>query len=107
MQRPKIQTAGAARFTKRQSALISRICSMVRARDSSSSELATTIARHIARDTVTLRRLREERNCSGGGTSSALDVALEEKKTDAPPPNNATRPSRPLAPPARFGRNGF
>src|SRR2546422_11103792 len=64
MQRPKIQTAGAARSTKRQSALISRICSMVRERDSSSSGLATTTARHIARDTATLRRLREKRNCS-------------------------------------------
>jgi len=62
MQRPKIQTAGAARSTKRQSALISRICSMVRARDSSSSGLATTTARHIARDTATLSRLREKRN---------------------------------------------
>src|SRR5437773_2149334 len=34
----------------------------VRARDSSSSGLAATTARHIARDTATLRRLREKRN---------------------------------------------
>ena len=74
---PKIQTVASARSTNRQSALISRICSMVRARDSSSSGLATTTARHIARDTATLRRLREKRNCSERGTSSALDVAIE------------------------------
>ena len=48
-----------------------------RARDSSSRGLATTIARHIARDTATLRRLREKRNWSERGTSSALDVAIE------------------------------
>src|SRR2546422_1578628 len=73
----KIHPVASARSTKRQSALISRICSMVRARDSSSSGLATTIAKHIARDTATLSRLREKRNWSERGTSSALEVAIE------------------------------
>jgi hypothetical protein len=41
--------------------LISRICSIVRARDSSRRWLATMQAWHIARETATLRRLREKR----------------------------------------------
>ena len=54
-----------------------RTLTIVRARDSSNSGLATTNARHIARDTATFRRLRENRNSSVRGTSSALDVAIE------------------------------
>jgi len=41
--------------------LISRIYSIVRARDSSSRWLATMQARHIARETATFNRLREKR----------------------------------------------
>src|SRR3989442_95803 len=85
---PKIQTVASARSTNRHSALISRICSIVRARDSSSSGLATTTARHIARDTPTLRRLREKRNWSERGTSSALDVHIESKSIGATRPWN-------------------
>jgi hypothetical protein len=33
--------------------------------------------RHIARETATLRRLREKRNSRLRGTSSALEVAIE------------------------------
>ncbi len=66
-----------AKSTNRQSALISRIYSIVRARDSSSRGLATTTARHIARDTATFRPFRENRNSSVRGTSSALEVAIE------------------------------
>src|SRR3989454_11200099 len=84
MQRPKIQPAGVARSTKRQSALISRICSMVRARDSSSSELATTTARHIARDTATLSRLREKRKCSARG-SPRRSTSPSSRRRSAPP----------------------
>ena len=61
----------------RHSALISRIWSIVRACDSSSRGLATTKARHIAREIATLRRLRENRNSRLRGTSSTLDVAIE------------------------------
>ena len=75
--RPARFSAGSAISTKRHSALISRICSIVRARDSSRRGLATTKARHIARETATLRRLREKRNSRLRGTSSALDVAIE------------------------------
>ncbi len=50
---------------------------MVRARDSRRRGLATTMARHMARDTATFKRLRENRNSSVRGTSSALDVAIE------------------------------
>jgi len=63
--------------TNRQSALIRRICSMVRARDSSSRGLAAIHARHIALETATLSRLREKRNSRLRGTSSALEVAIE------------------------------
>ena len=75
--RPRAVQLVPAISTKRQSALISRICSIVRARDSSRRGLATMQARHIARETATLRRLREKRNSRLRGTSSALDVAIE------------------------------
>src|SRR2546427_3243510 len=65
---PKIQTVASARSTKRQSAVIRRICSIVRARDSSSSGLAPTTPRHTPRDTAPLRRLREKRKRSERGT---------------------------------------
>src|SRR2546425_2052302 len=71
------RACASARSTNRQRALISRICSMVQARDSSSRGLATTKARHIARQAATFRRLRENRNSRVRGTSSALDVAIE------------------------------
>src|SRR5206468_13005558 len=61
----------------RHSALINRICSIVRARDSSRRGLATMQARQIARETATLRRLREKRKSRVRGTSSALEVAIE------------------------------
>src|SRR4030095_10442879 len=61
----------------RHRALINRICSIVRARDSSSRGLATMQARHMARETATLRRLREKRKSRVRGTSSALEVAIE------------------------------
>ena len=53
----------------RHSALISRICSTVRACDSGRRGLATMKARHIARETATLRRLREKRKSRVRGTS--------------------------------------
>src|SRR2546426_6947720 len=81
---PKIQTVASARSTKRHSALISRICSIVRARDSSSSGLATTTARHIARDTATLRRLREKRNWSARG-SPRRSTSPSSRRRSAPP----------------------
>jgi hypothetical protein len=34
-------------------------------------------ARHLARETATLRRLREKRKSRVRGTSSALEVAIE------------------------------
>ena len=43
----------------------------------SSKLLATMQARHMARETATLRRLREKRNSRLRGTSSALEVAIE------------------------------
>src|SRR2546428_248343 len=46
-------------------------------RSASTGELAPTTARHTARDAFTLGGLREKRNCSERGTSSALDVAIE------------------------------
>jgi hypothetical protein len=52
------RTCISASSTNRQSALIKRIWSMVRAQDSSRRGLATTKARHIARETATLSRFR-------------------------------------------------
>ena len=69
--------ARSAISANRHSALISRICSIVRACDSSSLGLATTNARHIAREIATFSRLRENRNSRLRGTSSTLDVAIE------------------------------
>jgi hypothetical protein len=54
-----------------------RICSIERHPTSSSFGLATTYARHFARDTATLRRLRESKNSRLRGTSAALEVAIE------------------------------
>src|SRR5262249_28359907 len=74
---PALAACYPAISANRHNALINRICSIVLARDSSSRGLATMQARHIARETATLRRLREKRKSSVRGTSSALEVAIE------------------------------
>ena len=52
-------------------------------------------ARHCARETATLRRLRESRNSRLRGTSAPLDVAIEKKTTGASWPwNLSTVPTR-------------
>ena len=75
--RPTLVFYSPAISANRHSALINRICSIVRARDSSRRGLATMQARHIARETATFSRLREKRKSSVRGTSSALEVAME------------------------------
>ncbi len=89
MRTPVHRACASARSTNRQSALISRICSMVRARDSRSSGLATTKARHIARDTATFRRFREHGPQHEGGfphveLRAAFSMLCRRSFTDSP-----------------------
>jgi hypothetical protein len=72
---PALAACSSAISANRHRALINRIYSIVRARDSSRRGLATMQARHIARETATLRRLREKRKARVRGTPSALEVA--------------------------------
>src|SRR5579862_2024727 len=81
--------------TKRQRAFAIRICSIVRHSTSRRRGLATTYARHFARDTATLSRLREKRKSRLRGRSSPLEVAIEKKTTAASCPwNLSTVPIR-------------
>src|SRR6266545_4303490 len=92
---PSNQRPGSAPSTNRQRAFAIRICSIDRQPTSSSCELATTYARHLARDTATFRRFRESRNSRLRGTSPALEVAIEKKTTGACWPwNLSTVPTR-------------
>jgi hypothetical protein len=80
---PKSQQTPSANWLVQQSALTSRICSIVEHEVSKSRVDATITARHRAREIATFSRLREYRNSICRGRSSPEDVAIEISTTAA------------------------
>ena len=91
---PRVACA-AAKSANWHSALMRRICSTVLQRAVNSAGDATMIARHCARDTATLSRFLLKRKSMPRGTSSPVELVIENRTIGASWPwNLSTVPIR-------------